>query len=957
MKKNKRGEKARYNLGRQIKSPQKKESFHDYKTPVRNSHACTVYRTVERNGSSQLTLYGFYVMHLREFQNERKLAPSTCKVYDQIVCELIAPACAEYALAEMDEIDFLMCWQQIQDSSDSARKTSVAYSLFRMIAEFAYRYGGTSVTLWGLPPNESHLKKDCNGPQVCDVMEEEVYRYVKRGVHISNSIPLQTEMKLFLRLAQQVPLHGEALGGLILFSTGTRTSETVAFQYRHLTEVSPGCWALQRINVSNPNARDSEIGGKTHNAFRLLWIPLFLAKLILDQRQKLLQIYPEATVQKLHIACRGMDYQTPCTQKELNTYMKDMFEIVGVTEDLVASAFRAIGEDENAKWEYERSVVAYLGRHQAITAMVYCGLTEAQICACAGHEQVNTDMREYDFVNPDTFRKLAAALSRRPVFQVLDQITEARQIIYDGNAQSVSSDSGLQISFDTDYDTEFLLIAHSVGEYGTVELESMDKIRILKKWSFDFPTHQHSDPLSIRSHLYTNGKAAYTAVKHSSINAKLTSTCAVNDSKWLQRSADMDICVCQGIPEETPPLSDVTRLLADLKWANLTGDSVENRTVSAAPVLALPSGPAPALALPAGPVPALMLPSAPASADVTPTPSYSPAAEHLRPSNMSTPDFVLTAVAGTALTGSPNAPQVTISAQTILLDQSQRLTVLPSGQYPLFRRNVQGERFVKEKELTALYAYQPDMQVYLLSRQGRFYSGAAGCLTATANVCQDVLRNRGILLQNPVFAQSGSFLVCLTTIGKIICVETKCLSRRIPTDGVELANSSTLQAWQSECVSACICPAGSDVLLITECGQVLRIANSDLHARKSLPLVPIHGIDLEPGDRAIACVPVTDDGVFTVTANGYGFLCREKIHMISPHGRNTQGVAFMNLKEHDRIVSAFVPGSVIGTLREDGMFKLLDVEDFPDHGRTSGGVIAAKTKEHKRIVAAVTYRE
>lgn len=118
-------------------------------------------------------------------------------------------------------------------------------------------------------------------------------------------------------MLQQAEVYGQALAGLILFITGSRTSETVAFQFRHLTELYPGCWVLQRINVSAPEMRNSEIGGKTHNAFRPLWIPGFLAKLILDRREHLLTMYPEEVVSKLTIACFGTDYQRPCSQKEL----------------------------------------------------------------------------------------------------------------------------------------------------------------------------------------------------------------------------------------------------------------------------------------------------------------------------------------------------------------------------------------------------------------------------------------------------------------------------------------------------------------------------------------------------------------------------------------------------------------------------------------------------------------
>lgn len=116
--------------------------------------------------------------------------------------------------------------------------------------------------------------------------------------------------------------------------------------------------------------------------------------------------------------------------------MKELFREVGVKEAMIASAFREIQESRENMEEYERSLVAYLGRHQVITAMTYCGLTEAQICICAGHEQIDGRMEAYDFVNPNMFKELVNVLSRRPIIQILDQMAEYNEISYDGEAMS-----------------------------------------------------------------------------------------------------------------------------------------------------------------------------------------------------------------------------------------------------------------------------------------------------------------------------------------------------------------------------------------------------------------------------------------------------------------------------------------------------------------------------------------
>ena len=120
----------------------------------------------------------------------------------------------------------------------------------------------------------------------------------------------------------------------------------------------------------------------------------------------------------------------------IDAHMKELFREVGVKEAMIASAFREIQESRENMEEYERSLVAYLGRHQVITAMTYCGLTEAQICICAGHEQIDGRMEAYDFVNPNMFKELVNVLSRRPIIQILDQMAEYNEISYDGEAMS-----------------------------------------------------------------------------------------------------------------------------------------------------------------------------------------------------------------------------------------------------------------------------------------------------------------------------------------------------------------------------------------------------------------------------------------------------------------------------------------------------------------------------------------
>ena len=120
----------------------------------------------------------------------------------------------------------------------------------------------------------------------------EARRFADKGIRIARTMSLVTEFKLFMEMLQDLAVFGQVLAGLIIFTIGVRTSEAIAFQFKHFCEVAPGYWGLQRINVSAPEARESVAGGKSHNAIRLLWVPKFLAKIILERREYLLTLYP-----------------------------------------------------------------------------------------------------------------------------------------------------------------------------------------------------------------------------------------------------------------------------------------------------------------------------------------------------------------------------------------------------------------------------------------------------------------------------------------------------------------------------------------------------------------------------------------------------------------------------------------------------------------------------------------
>ena len=943
MPENKHTEKT-YDLGRKVRGAQEKDEFVPFLDPVFGSKHNNHFLNVAKNGETKLTLTGYYYEHMLEIQNERKLEEATCKRYDNIVSTLIAPAFAQHALDEMDEFDFLACWDKILEAEPRQSDLQTAYSLVRMIADYAYRHGDTDVTLWGLmsedqasfgkkkgsTPAQGKGEKDEDSEGAKENEERrEARRFADKGIRIARTMSLVTEFKLFMEMLQNLAVFGQILAGLIIFTLGVRTSEAIAFQFKHFCEVTPGYWGLQRINVSAPEARESVAGGKSHNAIRLLWVPKFLAKIILERREYLLTLYPPKVVDNLTIACYGTDYRRPCTQKELNAHMKELFKKVGVKEDMIASAFETMRESDETMEEYERSIVAYLGRHQAITAMVYCGLTEAEICACAGHEQIDKDVKPYDFVNPDAFRALADKLSRRPIVQIFDQMQNYCTVIYDGGTKPFASDGWLRIEIQTDEEKEFFLYANSAEANTPLEIGEVKNVQIIQNLKLTLPKRKEDRTISIRHDLWKEGQNAYLAAKDEIEKGALEAACAADDLEWLDQAEDFDVQVHAPQPREVRPLPDVQSLLPAVRIPE--------------PARAKANQPDEASEHP-GELPADQHPE-----------------EHMTEATAD-PHEMETACENECVAEETKSERATppiryaeSSEHLYVLDGQGKLTRISHEQCRLYNRGSRGKKVLKDKqEAVALYTYRPDMPAFLISKQGWIYRIPAGELfcedpSSEKAAYTDVLREHGILLQDPNMMKAGASLICLAKGGSVIRLSLNKFSGSFPAEGKPLIHPES--AKDHEIISACICPAENDVLLVTQNGQALRIANKKLKINRSFELQPIKGIRLKAGDRAVACVPYTDDGILCITADGRGMMYQGKT-AIKPQGRDTMGVAFVKLREGDKVMNAMIPGQAVAILREDGYLCCLETSKFPARERDSIGVKAMATDRGKYVVAA-----
>ncbi|MFR3662610.1 hypothetical protein [Flintibacter sp.] len=464
-------------------------------------------RLPQQTADSRPTVAAVYRMLWPKLREERKLARSTARQYDRVMAQKVLPQMPlDVAFADLDEDEFLAFWDHLCGSGLSQSHLQIASVVIRTIMELAYDQGLTQTTLWGLPQYRI-LPEDGAPLEVlpCEDPEEEGARLADLAVRTPRSISLDVEFALAAGMIDNCCEHGELIAGLLMLCLGVRTSEATGFSYKHLVEVRPGYWALVRYEVSNKDARTTQAGGKTSNAFRLLPVPHFLTEILMDRKRKLLKKFPPEVVENLPLACKGTDVACRCTQKETNEAMKNLYRLAGVAEDLMRTAYQEMRADPDLAEDCEGRATAYLCRHQFATAMVYCGLTPGEIYTVMGHAEEDESVHKSDFANPDAFCALADKMSRRPLVQFFDHLAACHTYSCEDQPISVRADGDVDLYFPSGGIFAISLLGAEYGDNLRVETEGVE---ILQQAPLCLPGNP-SDTLSIRSALRALGEEAW----------------------------------------------------------------------------------------------------------------------------------------------------------------------------------------------------------------------------------------------------------------------------------------------------------------------------------------------------------------------------------------------------------------------------------------------------------------
>lgn len=852
----------------------------------------------QQTADGQLTFAGVYCTLWPKLRETRKLARSTAKQYDRVMAQKVLPQMPlDVAFWDLDEDDFLKFWDHLCSSGLSQSQLQIASVVIRTIMELAYDQGLTQTTLWGLP--QYRILPEEGAPLEvlpCEDPEEEGARLADLAVRTPRSISLDVEFALAAGMIDNCCEHGELIAGLLMLCLGVRTSEATGFSYKHLVEVRSGYWALVRYEVSNKDARTTQAGGKTSNAFRLLPVPHFLTEILMDRKRKLLKKFPPEAVENLPLACKGVDYTCRCTQKETNEAMKNLYRLAGVAEDLMRTAYQEMRADPDLAEDCEGRATAYLCRHQFATAMVYCGLTPGEIYTVMGHAEEDESVRKSDFANPDAFCALADKMSRRPLVQFFDHLAACHTYSCEDKPVSVCADGDVDLYFPSGGIFGVSLLGVEYGDNLRVETEGVE---ILQQTPLCLPGNP-SDTISIRGALRALGEEAWRA--------------AVDKTVVLPSPA--------AVVERLDHESALPSLHAIYPTANSRPQAVVE-IPQPAPVAAEKS-----------------------DDQVLPQPTEC----------VDTPEPVQQVVS--VRSGRPEAKVFGTAAapgSLYLLGRSGEIQALPDRQ-PIYNRNLAGKRLLEERhaEPAALFCCREQDPALILSSDGMLYRLAPGQRLDSPDFCRpdnpayQALRSGGILLQGPELGQSDGTITCLSDRGSIRRVSLERL-RRISPEGRQLVAVPE----EDKLVSACLCSAHADLLIVSARGKVLRLATEDLRVVTSPGSALYAGMTLADEDHAVLCRPYkTDTEYLFVTGSGRAVRLAASAELM-PHGRGSQGVRQVRVGAGDQIAALLPAAPAVFLAATNGKGLCIRTDSIPVTSGAAQGVVAMKLRPPHAVLTAI----
>ena len=283
------------------------------------------------------------------------------------------------------------------------------------------------------------------------------------------------------------------------------------------------------------------------------------------------------------------------------------------------------------------------------------------------------------------------------------------------------------------------------------------------------------------------------------------------------------------------------------------------------------------------------------------------------------------------------------------------IRALPDRQ-PIYNRNLAGKWLLEERhaEPVALFCCREQDPALILSSDGMLYRLAPGQRLDSPDFCRpdnpayQALRCGGILLQGPELGQSDGTITCLSDRGSIRRVSLERL-RRISPEGRQLVTVPE----GDKLVSACLCSAHEDLLIVSARGKVLRLAAKDLYVVISPGADICVGMTLADEDHAVLCRPYkTDTEYLFVTGSGQAVRLAASAELM-PHGRGSQGVRQVRVGAGDQIAALLPAAPAVFLAATNGKGLCIGTDSISVTTGAAQGVVAMKLRPPHAVLTAI----
>ena len=243
---------------------------------------------------------------------------------------------------------------------------------------------------------------------------------IRELVTLKQSFSPEQEVKIYLKLTQDVSMNGELFGVYLMFVFGVRNGEAAAITFSDLitSYTEDGFHVLMVYKTIESKEHRMVSSGKTRNADRIIPIPEEVYSFLMKRRQYIADQTGKSLneVDSLPIACVGTDYEKHCYPEQIGQAAKTLFFEVGIESDVLAYLDYEIMKGEDPVIVKEKEPTSYLMRRNFGTQMVIICMKESEIQFLLGHDITDAYETRNEKVCFKDLKEMSIKMNERGIF-------------------------------------------------------------------------------------------------------------------------------------------------------------------------------------------------------------------------------------------------------------------------------------------------------------------------------------------------------------------------------------------------------------------------------------------------------------------------------------------------------------------------------------------------------------